>query len=229
MTTGDPAHIVRQIVLQSASTEARSGDARDPVPPRSAVGALQGQWATTAQSHGQHLSRTCLPRRGLPTERYIAFHAEKARGGIGMTMIGGSALVSADSAPVFGNLTAYKDEIVPSADQVGHEVHGHSAAVSHGPPPEVGPAQPMPATAAPRLRPARRHAPRRACGHRGGPDRRPHGGRHGTTPVDDLSSTSSPTPRTRARSTTQPCLVCSRNPCSPTRRAAISCSRSATP
>jgi 2,4-dienoyl-CoA reductase-like NADH-dependent reductase (Old Yellow Enzyme family) len=40
---------------------------------------------------------------GLPTERYIAYHAEKARGGVGMTMFGGSAVVSIDSAPTFGN------------------------------------------------------------------------------------------------------------------------------
>ena len=26
---------------------------------------------------------------GLPTERYIAYHVEKARGGVGLTMIGG--------------------------------------------------------------------------------------------------------------------------------------------
>ena len=65
---------------------------------------------------------------GLPTERYIAYHAEKARGGIGMTMIGGSSVVSADSPPVFGNLTAYKDEIVPWLARLADEVHRHGAA-----------------------------------------------------------------------------------------------------
>ena len=31
---------------------------------------------------------------GVPNERYMAYHEEKARGGIGLTMIGGSSNVS---------------------------------------------------------------------------------------------------------------------------------------
>lgn len=50
---------------------------------------------------------------GLPKDRYRAYHVEKARGGVGLTMIGGSALVSRDSAPAFGNLQVWKDESVP--------------------------------------------------------------------------------------------------------------------
>lgn len=65
---------------------------------------------------------------GLPTERYIAYHVEKARGGIGLTVIGGSTVVSTDSAPVFGNLTAYKDEIVPWLARHADQLHGHGAA-----------------------------------------------------------------------------------------------------
>ena len=53
---------------------------------------------------------------------------EKARGGIGLTMIGGSTVVSADNAPVFGNLTAYKDEIVPWLARLADQVHEHGAA-----------------------------------------------------------------------------------------------------
>lgn len=34
---------------------------------------------------------------GLPKDRYRAYHVEKARGGVGLTMIGGSAVVSPDS------------------------------------------------------------------------------------------------------------------------------------
>jgi 2,4-dienoyl-CoA reductase-like NADH-dependent reductase (Old Yellow Enzyme family) len=65
---------------------------------------------------------------GLPTERYIAYHAEKARGGVGLTMIGGSAVVSPDSTPSFGNLKAYRDEIVPWLRQLADEVHALGAA-----------------------------------------------------------------------------------------------------
>ena len=50
---------------------------------------------------------------GLPKDRYRLYHVEKARGGIALTMTAGSAVVSPDSPEAFGNLHAYRDEIVP--------------------------------------------------------------------------------------------------------------------
>ncbi len=50
---------------------------------------------------------------GMPKDRYRLYHVERAKGGIALTMTAGSAVVSPDSPPVFGNLLAYKDEIVP--------------------------------------------------------------------------------------------------------------------
>ena len=50
---------------------------------------------------------------GLPKERYRLYHEEKAKGGIALTMFGGSTLVAQDSPPVFGNLYAGNDEIIP--------------------------------------------------------------------------------------------------------------------
>lgn len=66
---------------------------------------------------------------GLPGERYRAYHVEKARGGVGLTMIGGSALVSRDSAPAFGNLQLWKDEAEPLLRRLADEVHEHGTAV----------------------------------------------------------------------------------------------------
>ncbi len=66
---------------------------------------------------------------GLPKDRYRAYHVEKAKGGVGLTMIGGSALVSRDSAPAFGNLQVWKDESVPWLSRLADEVHEHGAAV----------------------------------------------------------------------------------------------------
>ncbi|MEN0139145.1 MAG: NAD(P)-binding protein, partial [Rhodococcus sp. (in: high G+C Gram-positive bacteria)] len=66
---------------------------------------------------------------GLPKDRYRAYHVEKARGGVGLTMIGGSALVSPDSAPSFGNLQLFKDEAVPLLRALSDDVHEHGAAV----------------------------------------------------------------------------------------------------
>ncbi|MEK9753970.1 MAG: NAD(P)-binding protein, partial [Rhodospirillaceae bacterium] len=66
---------------------------------------------------------------GLPTERYRLYHLEKAKGGIALTMTAGSAIVAADSPPAFGNLHAYRDEIVPHLQRLADDCHAHCAAV----------------------------------------------------------------------------------------------------
>ncbi len=50
---------------------------------------------------------------GMPKERYRLYHAARAQAGLAMTMTAGSALVSRDSPPAFGNILAYKEEVVP--------------------------------------------------------------------------------------------------------------------
>ncbi|WP_114907192.1 NADH:flavin oxidoreductase [Ornithinimicrobium murale] len=66
---------------------------------------------------------------GLPKDRYRNYHVEKARGGVALTMIGGSAVVSPDSPPSFGNLQLHRDEVVPWLRQLAEEVHEQGAAV----------------------------------------------------------------------------------------------------
>ncbi len=66
---------------------------------------------------------------GMPTERYRRYHLEKARGGVGLTMIGGSAVVSPDSPPAFGNLLLHRDEVVPWLRRLTDDVHEAGAAV----------------------------------------------------------------------------------------------------
>lgn len=66
---------------------------------------------------------------GMPTERYRLYHAEKAKGGIALTMTAGSAVVSPDSPPAFGNLHAYRDEIVPWLKELSDACHEHGSAI----------------------------------------------------------------------------------------------------
>ena len=66
---------------------------------------------------------------GLPKDRYRAYHVERAKGGVAMTMTAGSAVVSKDSPPAFGNLLAYKDEIVPWLKKITDECHDYGCAV----------------------------------------------------------------------------------------------------
>jgi N-methyl-L-proline demethylase len=69
------------------------------------------------------------PEDGMPKDKYRAYHVERARGGIAMTMTAGSAAVSKDSPPVFNNVLAYKDEVVGWLKKLTDEVHAHDCAV----------------------------------------------------------------------------------------------------
>ncbi|MRG57486.1 NAD(P)-binding protein [Phyllobacterium sp. SYP-B3895] len=69
------------------------------------------------------------PEDGMPKERYLAYTVERAKGGIALTMTAGSAAVSRDSPPVFNNLLAYKDEIVPWIRRMSDAVHEEGAAI----------------------------------------------------------------------------------------------------
>jgi 2,4-dienoyl-CoA reductase-like NADH-dependent reductase (Old Yellow Enzyme family)/thioredoxin reductase len=69
------------------------------------------------------------PQDGMPTERYAAYHAERAKAGVALAMTAGSAAVSRDSPPVFNNILAYKDEVVPWIQNLTDAVHEHDCAV----------------------------------------------------------------------------------------------------
>lgn len=64
---------------------------------------------------------------GMPKDRYRLYHVEKAKGGIGLTMTAGSAVVAEDSPPAFGNLHGYDDAIVPWIRRLTDDVHEHGA------------------------------------------------------------------------------------------------------
>ncbi|KQQ80694.1 NADH:flavin oxidoreductase [Aureimonas sp. Leaf324] len=66
---------------------------------------------------------------GMPKAAYRAYHAERARGGVALTMTAGSASVARDSPPVFNNILAYRDEVVPWVRELSDAVHAEGAAV----------------------------------------------------------------------------------------------------
>ncbi|WP_424989519.1 FAD-dependent oxidoreductase [Fluviibacterium sp. S390] len=69
------------------------------------------------------------PEDGMPKDRYRAYHEERARAGVALTMTAGSAAVSKDSPPVFNNILAYKDEVVPWIRNLTDACHDHGCAV----------------------------------------------------------------------------------------------------
>jgi 2,4-dienoyl-CoA reductase-like NADH-dependent reductase (Old Yellow Enzyme family)/thioredoxin reductase len=66
---------------------------------------------------------------GHPRDRYRLYHEEKAKGGVALTMIGGSTNISPDSPSVFGQLYAGDDSIIPWFRRLTEGVKSHGAAV----------------------------------------------------------------------------------------------------
>ncbi|HTZ80314.1 MAG TPA: NADH:flavin oxidoreductase, partial [Stellaceae bacterium] len=68
-----------------------------------------------------------MEQDGMPVERYQAYHEMKARGGIALTMFGGSSNVAPDSPNVFRQLNVGVDEVIPYLQQFSARIHGHGA------------------------------------------------------------------------------------------------------
>ena len=66
---------------------------------------------------------------GMPKDRYRLYHLERARAGVAMVMTAGSASVSRDSPPAFGNVLVWKDEVVPWMRRLADDCHEAGAAV----------------------------------------------------------------------------------------------------
>ena len=66
--------------------------------------------------------------QSLAGERYLLYHVEKAKGGVGLTTIGGSTAVSADSTASFGQLTLAEDRAIPHIKRLVDAVHEYGAA-----------------------------------------------------------------------------------------------------
>ncbi len=69
------------------------------------------------------------PEDGMPKDRYRAYHVERAKAGVSLTMTAGSASISRDSPPVFNNILAWQDEVVGWLKKLVDECHDHGAAV----------------------------------------------------------------------------------------------------
>ena len=66
---------------------------------------------------------------GKPKQRYRLYHEEKAKGGLALTMFGGSTTTAPDSPSAFGQINAASDEIIPWFQQLADAVHRHDCAL----------------------------------------------------------------------------------------------------
>lgn len=98
--------------------------AKDPLLRPLSLGSLRLRNRILSTAHAPSLAEG-----GHPRERYRAYHVEKARGGLALTMIGGSTNISPDSPSVFGQLYAGDDSILPWFRQLTEEVKTEGAAI----------------------------------------------------------------------------------------------------
>jgi 2,4-dienoyl-CoA reductase-like NADH-dependent reductase (Old Yellow Enzyme family) len=66
---------------------------------------------------------------GMPAERYQRYHEEKAKGGLALTMFGGSSNVAPDSPSVFNQLRIDNDRIIPHLQSFSERIHAQGAAL----------------------------------------------------------------------------------------------------
>lgn len=64
-----------------------------------------------------------------PKLRYQLYHEEKAKGGVALTMFGGSANIAPDSPAAFGQIYVGDDEILPYFGEMAERIHRHGAAL----------------------------------------------------------------------------------------------------
>ena len=67
---------------------------------------------------------------GKPLEQYIAYHEEKAKGGLALTSFGGSSSVSIDSpAAQWRQISLTDDSIIPVFQAFAERIHRHDTAL----------------------------------------------------------------------------------------------------
>lgn len=84
----------------------------------------------TLKNRVMSTSHACgLEEGGMPKEAYQLYHEEKARGGLALTMFGGSSNIAPDSPNVFRQLNVGVDEVIPWLQQFSRRIHQHDCAI----------------------------------------------------------------------------------------------------
>ena len=65
----------------------------------------------------------------MPKLRFQRYHEEKARGGLALTMFGGSSNIAPDSPNVFRQLDVGTDTVIPHLREFSDRIHRHGCAI----------------------------------------------------------------------------------------------------
>lgn len=85
---------------------------------------------TTFRNRVMSTAHACgLQQDGFPQEAYQTYHEEKARGGIGLSIFGGSSNIDLDSPNVFSQLNVGTDKIIPHLQRFSERMHSLDTAL----------------------------------------------------------------------------------------------------
>ena len=110
--------------IAAAHSDASPSASRDPLLQPFKIKRLQLKNRVMSTSHACGLEVD-----GMPVERYQLYHEAKAKGGIALTMFGGSSNVAPDSPNIFRQLNVGTDAVIPHLQQFSARVHRHGAAL----------------------------------------------------------------------------------------------------
>lgn len=65
----------------------------------------------------------------MPGETYQSYHVEKAKGGLALTMFGGSSYIAKDSLWASGQLSIADNAVIPYLTEFSERIHGEGAAI----------------------------------------------------------------------------------------------------
>ena len=65
--------------------------------------------------------------QGDITDRYVAYEAEKAKGGVGLVQFGGATAVSVENSFHYGQINGATDRVIPQYRRMAAAIHAHGA------------------------------------------------------------------------------------------------------
>jgi 2,4-dienoyl-CoA reductase-like NADH-dependent reductase (Old Yellow Enzyme family)/thioredoxin reductase len=89
------------------------------------LGPAEAKNRIVSTSHDAHFGE-----QGYPTDRYIRYHVEKAKGGAGLVQAFGTASVHPSSSGGAGNINLHDDAVIPHFRRMAAQIHQHGAIVT---------------------------------------------------------------------------------------------------
>ena len=89
------------------------------------IGSAEAKNRIVSTSHDAHFGE-----RGFPTDRYIRYHVEKAKGGAGLVQAFGTASVHPSSSGGAGNISLCDDAVIPHFRRMAGQIHQQGAIVT---------------------------------------------------------------------------------------------------